>query len=326
MLNPRTELFALATYARALALHTGTHADQRAALLDVAVETGEAAHYGYPGGAWDWENFQVRAWVDDFRRDAAVAGLPPLDTSDPAALLLDAAVTALRNMQHGRTGTAVIEVVLTAYPFSERIRWANVTNVVTRYADGHERDNISYPAINLDTFLRDLAALRPPANGDTLTLRVAPGPTAMSPAAPVIEPDDDFGPGFFGLDVGEPDPVAAVPESEPAPEPELEPAKRAGRLAVPADDDHEGWVWWHIDSKYVPGTVTRLHFINNGGRSKLTPRILDGTHQGMAPTLNRQITDDLIADAHRYCKATYGPRSKWPTHIHLTRPAAPAAG
>lgn len=298
MLHPRTELFAIATYARAMAIHPDTPADQRAALLGVAVEAGEAAHYGYPGGEWEWENPTVRNWVDDFRRDAATVGLPPLDTFDPAALLLDAAVTALRNMQYGRPGPAVTEVEFTAHRSGDRIRWANITGVVTRYADGRERDNISYPAINFDRFVWDLAALRPPRIGDTLTLRVAPGPSALPPTVA-------------------PEPLPATPE------PEL--VKGAGRLATPADDDQEGWVWWDVDRQYVPGTVTRLHFINNGGRSKLTPRILDGTHKGMAPTLNRQITNDLIDDAHRYCKAKYGPRAKWPTHIHLTRPAAPDA-
>ncbi|WP_433860232.1 hypothetical protein [Streptomyces kronopolitis] len=322
MLNPRTHLFALSTYARARALHPDTPEAERPALLDLAFEAGETGHHCYPGGQWDRSNLKVLCILGDFERDADAAGLPRFDLSDPAAFLLDAAVTEMRNLYADRPGR-VTEVRFTAHPFGSRIEWGNTTSTVTRYADGTERDNLSYPCIRLSYFLNDLADLRRPETGDALTLRVAPGPSALPPA-PVGLDLDDFE-SWFDLSAIEPDPAfeaAPAPEPEPAPEP----VKSPGRRPIPAPDDAKGWVWWQVDRAYVEGTVTRLHFINNGGRSKIVVRILDGTHKGMAPTLNRRITEDLIEDAHAYAKATYGARRLWPTHIHLERPAlTPAA-
>ncbi|MEV0487303.1 hypothetical protein AB0I69_42725 [Streptomyces sp. NPDC050508] len=319
-LHPRTHLFALSTFARARALHPDTPEAERSALLELAFEAGETGHHCYPGGLWDRSNLKVVCILGDFERDADAARLPRFDLSDPAAFLLDAAVTELRNMYADRPGR-VAEVQFTAHPFGSRIEWGNITHALTRYNDGTERDNISYPCIRLDYFLNDLADLRRPATGDTLTLRVAPGPSAL----PVANDDFDLL-GWFGL--GDEVPALIELESAPDPEPERapEPVKSLGRLSTPALDDATGWVWWHVDRKYVAGTVTRLHFINNGGRSKLTVRVLDGTHKGMAPTINRHITDDLITDAHAYAKATYGARRLWPTHFCLERPAlVPAA-
>ncbi|MFJ8301310.1 hypothetical protein ACIQ9R_36165 [Streptomyces sp. NPDC094447] len=320
-LKPRTELFALATYARALAAEPGTWQDQATALRAFAAEYTDAAQY------WTRERdhpTSARALVLDARQEAEALALPPLDTSNVPALLLDAAVTSVRNVW--LPGVAVSDVELTAMQMGNAVEWANIAQVVTRYSDGTERTDITYPMPALRHFLWDLAELRPPAAGDTLTLRVTPGPTGMpplpAPPAGDLDWDDivaEFGLGFFGLEPLDDDAPASAPEPEREPAPAPEPVKRP--RTVPAADDHAGWVWWHVDRSHVKGTVTKLRVLNNGGRSKLDVIPLDGTHKGMAPTLNRQIDTDLTEETHRYFRATYGARRLWPTHVTLTRPA-----
>ncbi|MEU5476841.1 hypothetical protein [Streptomyces mirabilis] len=184
-LRPRTELFAIATHARARALSPETPSSQRHALLQMVDEWGWAAHHCYPGGPWERSNLKVVFLLADAWREADAAGLPPFDLANPAAFLLDTAVTELRNIYADRP--QVTEVEFTAGPFGKRIEWGTITSAVTRYADGTERDNISYPGPRLHHFLYDLAVLRPPATGDTLTLRIAPGPSAL-PELDVAEP------------------------------------------------------------------------------------------------------------------------------------------
>ncbi|MER6521859.1 hypothetical protein ABT246_34010 [Streptomyces sp. NPDC001553] len=321
-LNPRTELFVIATYAKALAQHPDTPAEKRPALLALADDAEWTGRHCYPGGPWEWSNLKVQMIASDHRRDAVAAGLPPLDTTDPAGLLLDALATTLRGFEFCDTW-GVTEVEFRAAPFGRRIEWSPITGVITRFADGTIRDGISYPG--MWPYLQDLAALQSPTTGDLLTIRVAPGPSLMPPnplaglLAQLFEPvrttpeqeSDDEAP--------EPAPIP-----EPAPEPEPAPTAAAAGWTFPEADDHEGWVWHHIDREYVSGTVTRIHFINNGGRSKLTVRVLDGTHKGMAPTLNRSIGAEMLEAAHRMFKSRYGARSKWPVHTVLQRPAAPA--
>ncbi len=181
-LNPRTELFAVATYARARAL-AATADSERSALLALDDEWGWTAQHCYPGGPWERSNPKVAFLLAEAQREADAAGLPPFDLADPAAFLLDAAVTQLRNIYADRPH--VTEVEFTAGPFGKRIEWRTITRAVTRYADGTERDSVSYPGQRLHHFLYDLAALRPPVTGDRLTLRVAPGPSAM-PGEPTV--------------------------------------------------------------------------------------------------------------------------------------------
>ncbi|MGC4950985.1 hypothetical protein ACLQ2N_32940 [Streptomyces sp. DT224] len=171
-LHPRAELFAIATYARARALAPDTPDADRPALLELDDEAHFTGQHCYPGGPWDRSNFKVAMILEDFRRDAARAGLAPLDTTDVPALLLDAATTALRNCYRNRPHV-VTEVQIGAGPFGGRVEWCAITRTVTRYADGTERTDISYPALPLHYFLTGLAALRPPTLGDTLTLPVA---------------------------------------------------------------------------------------------------------------------------------------------------------
>ncbi|MEV6404152.1 hypothetical protein AB0M58_14555 [Streptomyces bobili] len=176
-LNPRTELFAIAAYARARALAPETPDSERAALLALEDEWGWTAHYCYPGGPWERSNLKVVLLLGEAWREADAAGLPPFDLADPAAFLLDAAVTVLRSSYRNRP--YVTEVEFTAGPFGKRIEWRTISRAVTRFSDGTERDDISYSSPRLHHFLYDLAALRPPTTGDTLTLRIAPGPSAL---------------------------------------------------------------------------------------------------------------------------------------------------
>ncbi|MFD7555235.1 hypothetical protein ACFV9E_11970 [Streptomyces sp. NPDC059835] len=324
-LNPRIELCAISTHAQALALHPSTPDSQRTALLNVADEAGDTAQHCYPGGPWEPTNLRVRLILDEARAEAAKAGLPPLDATDTAAFLLDSAVTHLRNSAYCRT-KEVTSVELTAAPFGRRVEWSPITNVITHYADGSSRDTISYPDFKFGLYLQDLAVLLPPNSGDRLTLHVAPGPSLLPPdwfevdLFSLFDPESSQDP---EQDVEQDAPViTAIPE--PAPDPT--PVAPKARWTFPAENDHTGWVWHHIDREYVKGTVTRLHFINNGGRSKLTVRILDGTHKGMAPTLNRAIHADLIEEAHLMFKARHGARRKWPVHTLLERPATDTAG
>ncbi|MGW3308261.1 hypothetical protein ACWDG9_16935 [Streptomyces sp. NPDC001073] len=176
-LNPRTELFAIAAYARARALAPETPDSERAALLALEDEWSWTAHHCYPGGPWERSTLKVVFLLGEAWREANAAGLPPFDLADPAAFLLDAAVTVLRSSYRNRPH--VTEVQFTASPFGKRIEWRTISRAVTRFADGTERDDISYPNLRLHHLLYDLAALRPPATGDTLTLRIAPGPSAL---------------------------------------------------------------------------------------------------------------------------------------------------
>jgi hypothetical protein len=169
-LHPRAELLAIATYARARALSPDTPEAERPALLELDDEARFTAQHCYPGGEWVRSNLKVALILEDFRRDAARAGLPPLDTTDVPALLRDAALTWMRNCYHDRTDVA--EVQFSAAPFSGRMEWSAITRAVTRYTDGTERTDVSYPALSLHYFLTGLSALQPPAPGDTLTLRV----------------------------------------------------------------------------------------------------------------------------------------------------------
>ncbi|MFE2170288.1 hypothetical protein ACFXB3_35290 [Streptomyces sp. NPDC059447] len=323
-LNPRTELCAISTHAQALALHPSTPDSQRTALLNVADEAGWTAQHCYPGGPWERTNLKVRVILDDARQEAAKAGLSPLDATDTAAFLLDNAVTHLRNSVYCRAG-AVTAVELTARPFGRDIEWSPITNVITHYADGSSSDTISYPGLKFGQYLRDLAALLLPNAGDRLTLHIAPGPSQMPPDWTEIDLLSLFDPQFSqASEQNEQD--TPVVESIPEPAPEPTPVAPKARWTFPAENDHTGWVWHHIDREYVKGTVTRLHFINNGGRSKLTVRILDGTHKGMAPTLNRAIHADLIEEAHLMFKARHGARRNWPVHTLLERPATDTAG
>ncbi|MFF1561810.1 hypothetical protein [Streptomyces sp. NPDC058279] len=318
-LNPRTELCVISTHAHALALHPATPDAQRTMLLEVADEAGWTAQYCHPGGPWEPTNPKVRMILADARAEASKAGLPPLDATDTAAFLLDSAVTHLRNCCRAEAVTAV---ELTAAPFGRHIEWSPITRVLTHYADGTTRDNISYPDIRLGQYLGDLAALLLPNIGDRLTLHIAPGPSQMPPGWFAQDLSCLSGPeSAQTLENAEQD----APVVEPIPEPAPEPVAPNPKWTFPAEDDHTGWVWHHVDRKYVEGTVTRLHFINNGGRSKLTVRFLDGTHKGMAPTLNRAIHADLIEDAHRMFKARHGARRNWPVHTVLERPARDAA-
>ncbi|QDN54058.1 hypothetical protein [Streptomyces sp. S1D4-20] len=72
-----------------------------------------------------------------------------------------------------------------------------------------------------------------------------------------------------------------------------------------------------------------LHFINNGGRSKLTLFLgfdLKGrVTTPLAPTMHRRIGEDLIAVAHDYARARFGRRADWPTRFTVARPVVPAA-
>ncbi|MDT0377256.1 hypothetical protein RM572_00505 [Streptomyces sp. DSM 42041] len=77
-----------------------------------------------------------------------------------------------------------------------------------------------------------------------------------------------------------------------------------------------------IDRSYEPGSVQRLVFTNNGGRSRLDPMPVHGTKIRLAPTINRRIEADLIEDAHAHAKATYGARRNWPVRLVLDRPEA----
>ncbi|MFC8640105.1 hypothetical protein ACFUC2_05015 [[Kitasatospora] papulosa] len=174
-LHPRAELFAIATAARTRALAPDTPEADRPALLELDDEARWTGQHCYPGGKWVRTNFIVALLLEDFRRDAARAGLPPLDTTDLPALLHGSAVSWLRNIHNGRT-PQVAEVEFTAGPFGTRIEWRTITNVVTRYTNGAERTNISYPGMPLGYFLGGLAELQPPTTGDKLTLRVAPRP------------------------------------------------------------------------------------------------------------------------------------------------------
>ncbi|MEV6574901.1 hypothetical protein [Streptomyces sp. NPDC051577] len=318
-LNPRTELFVIATYAKARAQHSDTPVEERPALLTLADEAGWTGRHCYPGGPWEWSNLKVRMILSDHRREAAAAGLPPLDTTDTAACLLDALATALRRSEFC-TSRGVAEVEFRAHPFGRRIEWSPITDVITRFPDGTTRDDISYPG--LSPYLEDLAALQSPTTGDLLTIRVAPGPSLLPPnplarfLAQLLDPDRT---------APEQEPDDETPEPAPVPEPASEPVPViAPWRTFPEADDHEGWVWHHIDREYVAGTVTRIHFINHGGRSKLTVRVLDGTHKGMAPTLNRSIGGEMLEAAHRMLKSRHGARTKWPVHTHLQRPASPA--
>lgn len=181
-LHPRAELFAIATFARARALALGTPEAERPALLELDDEARFTGQHYYPGGEWDHSNFKVVLLLEDFRRDAVRAGLPPLDTSDVPALLRRAAVTWLRNVYNGRT-PKVREVEFPAGPFGKRIEWRTIVSPVTRYADGTERSDISYPGLSLRYFLDGLAELQPPTSGDRLTLRLTPTARPHRPAA-----------------------------------------------------------------------------------------------------------------------------------------------
>ncbi|MFF4323730.1 hypothetical protein [Streptomyces sp. NPDC001568] len=318
-LQPRTELCAISTHAQALALHPTTPDGRRPALLSVADEAGWTAQHCHPGGPWERTNLKVVMILADAHRDAAAAGLPPLDTTDTAGFLLDSAVTHLRNSPYCRA-QAVTAVEVTARPFGRNIEWSPITDAVTHYADGTTRDTISYPATQLGTYLQDLAAILSPRVGDKLTLHIAPGPSHLPTDWTPFDLLSLFDPEHAPTPDPEPDAAPTPEAAEPA---AIQPPKAApkARWTFPAEDDHLGWVWHHIDRTHVKGTVTRLHFINNGGRSKLTVRILDGTHKGMAPTLNRAIHADLIEDAHRLFKAKHGARRNWPVHTLLERPA-----
>ncbi|KOU46128.1 hypothetical protein ADK55_20885, partial [Streptomyces sp. WM4235] len=88
-LNPRTELFIIATYAKALAQHADTPAEERPALLALADEAEWTGRHCYPGGPWEWSTLKVQMIVSDPRRDPVPPGPPPLDPTDTAGLLLD---------------------------------------------------------------------------------------------------------------------------------------------------------------------------------------------------------------------------------------------
>jgi hypothetical protein len=72
-----------------------------------------------------------------------------------------------------------------------------------------------------------------------------------------------------------------------------------------------------------------LHFINNGGRSKLTLflgfDITGRVTTPLAPTMHRRIHEELIAVAHDYARARFGRRADWPVRFTVQRPVVPAA-
>ncbi|MGW2421474.1 hypothetical protein ACWC0C_19870 [Streptomyces sp. NPDC001709] len=103
-----------------------------------------------------------------------------------------------------------------------------------------------------------------------------------------------------------------MPRLQPDPE-------RAAALAVELFD---------TDDRGHTGTQA-LHFINNGGRSKLT-LFLGFDTKGrvttpLAPTMHRRIHDDLITVAHDYARAKFGRRADWPVRFTIERPVIPAA-
>ncbi|MGY1548319.1 hypothetical protein [Streptomyces sp. MN6] len=69
--------------------------------------------------------------------------------------------------------------------------------------------------------------------------------------------------------------------------------------------------------------VTRIVFINNGGRSKLVVTDYDGTIKHLAPTLHDRLWDDVIAAAHAAARAAHGPRKNWPARLVFEAPTAP---
>ncbi|MEJ8654848.1 hypothetical protein WKI65_44125 [Streptomyces sp. MS1.AVA.3] len=72
-----------------------------------------------------------------------------------------------------------------------------------------------------------------------------------------------------------------------------------------------------------------LHFINNGGRSKLSLFLgFDTTgcvSTPLAPTMHRRISEDLMHVAHDYARAMFGRRVDWPVRFTVQRPVVPAA-
>lgn len=95
--------------------------------------------------------------------------------------------------------------------------------------------------------------------------------------------------------------------------------KRADELAVELFD---------TEDRGHTGTQA-LHFINNGGRSKLDLFLgfdVKGRYTvPLAPTMHRRIHADLIAVAHDYARARFGRRADWPARFTVERPVVPAA-
>ncbi|WP_439681542.1 hypothetical protein [Embleya sp. MST-111070] len=71
-----------------------------------------------------------------------------------------------------------------------------------------------------------------------------------------------------------------------------------------------------------------LHFVNNGGRSKLKLFLgfdLSGRiTTPLAPSMHRRIHEDLIAVADEYARARFGRRADWPVRFTVERPVVPA--
>lgn len=95
--------------------------------------------------------------------------------------------------------------------------------------------------------------------------------------------------------------------------------ERAALLAIELFD---------TDDRGHTGTQA-LHFINNGGRSKLDLFLgfdIKGRYTvPLAPTMHRRIHADLIEVAHDYARARFGRRADWPVRFTVERPVVPAA-